>query len=63
MAGRSALSSNPELAKRSAEVLARLTGSTGRDVLKRGTCSKCGGEGHLTYQCTNLMTFEDGQVR
>lgn len=58
--------SNPELAKRSAEVLARLSGGgqTRGAIKQRGTCTKCGGEGHLTFQCTNYLKFEEeGKVR
>lgn len=26
-----------------------------RDVGARGTCKKCGGDGHLTFQCRNFL--------
>ncbi len=35
------------------------------DLLSRPgqpTCTKCGGSGHLTYQCRNFLTIRDGKV-
>jgi len=33
--------------------LARLTG--GSNISQRGTCKRCGGVGHLTFQCRNFL--------
>jgi len=33
--------------------LARLTG--GNNISQRGTCKRCGGVGHLTFQCRNFL--------
>jgi hypothetical protein len=43
--------------QRSFDVLARLSGAKDKQTV-RGTCKKCGGEGHLTFG-TQLNNFID----
>ncbi len=40
--------------ERAAEVISRLTGAR-QQLAQRGTCKKCGGGGHLTHECMNML--------
>jgi len=40
--------------QRAADVIARLTGQANA-LSTRGRCRKCGGDGHLTYECMNTI--------
>eukprot|EP00466_Bigelowiella_natans_P006991 jgi/Bigna1/60296/fgenesh1_kg.10_\ len=50
--------------KRGIELFAKLTGASSET--RKGHCSKCGGDGHLAFQCRNFLqtkTEEKGQGR
>ena len=38
-------------------MLATLHGESGEQEKPRGTCTKCGGVGHLAFQCFNTITL------
>mmetsp|Transcript_21301 Transcript_21301/g.31709 ORF Transcript_21301/g.31709 Transcript_21301/m.31709 type:complete len:127 (-) Transcript_21301:286-666(-) len=40
--------------RRGVELFAKLTGS-GIDTTRKGQCRKCGGDGHLEFQCRNFL--------
>mmetsp|Transcript_26236 Transcript_26236/g.48927 ORF Transcript_26236/g.48927 Transcript_26236/m.48927 type:complete len:106 (-) Transcript_26236:445-762(-) len=43
--------------ERGVELFAKLTGNA-RDSTRKGQCSKCGGDGHLAFQCRNFLQIK-----